>query len=69
MIGNEVSAQLIEDLRVSELDTLGSLRKLKRDRAQSIKTEGINNTTQSKVSVIKEKRKRRKRKDGKLIKQ
>ena len=30
MIGNEISTQLIADLRVSEVETLGSLRKLKR---------------------------------------
>ena len=65
MIGNEISSQLIEDLRVREMDTLGSLRKLKRDRTESIKREGINtsNTTQSNVSVVvKKKRKRRKKK-------
>ena len=32
LIGNEVAAQLMEDLRIREVETLGSLRKLKQKR-------------------------------------
>ena len=70
MIGNEISAQLIADLRVKEVDTLGALRKLKRDRAQSVKVECSASTQSSvegssEVKVVKETRKRRRRKKKK----
>ena len=32
MVGNEVAAQLMQDLRIREVETLGSLRKLKQKR-------------------------------------
>ena len=65
MIGHEISAQLLADLRVSEVDTLGSLRKLKRDRSQSVKSEcGVKCSVEgsSEVKVVKKKRKRKRRK-------
>ena len=32
MIGNEIASQLMQDLRIREVDTLGALRKLKQKR-------------------------------------
>ena len=32
MVGNEVAAQLMQDLRIPEVETLGTLRKLKQKR-------------------------------------
>lgn len=58
MIGNEIASQLMRDLKIREVDTLETLRKLKRDRREEVtkKSEGgikVDN---------KSKRKRRRRK-------
>lgn len=64
MIGNEVASQLLRDLRLSETDTLGSLRKLKRKNRVEVKS-GVVCGAQSKGKIDtkpKNKRKRRKKK-------
>ena len=38
MVGNEICRQLLDDLRLEGVDTLESLRPVKRDRNQQIKT-------------------------------
>ena len=65
MIGNEVAAQLMQDLRINEAEPLGSLRKLKQKRkieiVGSVKDEGSVKDT-SKGAGKHKKRKRREKK-------
>ena len=72
MIGREIACQLIEELKVNEVQTLGSLRKAKESRRQEIKGEvsskrkGGANSTNSKGKVVAKKnikRRRRKKKN------
>ena len=61
MVGNEISRQLLEDLRLRGVDQLESLRQNKRDRNQQVKLgEGVKG---SKKGNTKKKRKRRKKKN------
>ena len=41
MVGNEVSRHLLEEVLISGVDRLESLRQVKRDNKQMIKTGGI----------------------------
>ena len=62
LIGNEVAAQLMEDLRIREVETLGSLRKLKQKRKVEI-VGGVPDMGEGKgKGEGKKKRKRRKKK-------
>ena len=69
MIGNEISRQLLEDLRLRGVNQLGSLRLNKRDRNQQVKLgEGVKGSSVPKKVVnvgkgTKKKRKRRKKKN------
>ena len=69
MVGNEVSIQLLEDLRLRGVDQLGSLRQNKRDRNQQVKLgEGVKGSSVPKKVVnvgkgTKKNRKRRKKKN------
>ena len=62
LIGNEVSAQLMEDLRMKEAETLGSLRKLKQKRKIEIVGGSPNMVKGEGEGKGKKKRKRRKKK-------
>ena len=61
MIGNEIASQLMRDLRIREVDTLETLRKLKRDRREEVtkKSEG-----DIKLDNKSQKKRRRRKKKG-----
>ena len=62
MVGNELASQLMRDLRMSEIDTLESLRQLKRKKRSAVKGAVVGGS-QSKGKVdIKSKKKRKRRK-------
>ena len=61
MIGNEVAAQLMQDLRVSEVETLGTLRKLKQKRKVEVVGIGSAEDKSSGKGNAKPKRKRKKK--------
>ena len=72
MIGCEIASQLIEELKVNEVQTLGSLRKAKESRRQEIKGEvssnrkgGADSTNSKGKVVVKKNIKRRRRKKKK----
>lgn len=63
MMGNEISSQLMEDLKISHVDTLESLRKIKRERSKEVKGQVDEvEAGSNKSKVVKKKRKRRKKK-------
>lgn len=62
MIGNEIAAQLIQDLRVREVETLGSLRKLKQKSKIEVVGGVPDINTGKGEGKGKKKRKRRKKK-------
>ena len=67
LIGNEVAAQLMEDLRIREVETLGSLRKLKQKRKVEI-VGGVPDMGEGKgKGEGKKKRKRRKKKKKRVV--
>ena len=59
MIGNEISSQLMRDLRIREVDTLETLRQLKRERRVEVKSE-----RDVKVDTKTKKKRRRRKKKG-----
>ena len=70
MVGNEVSRQLLDDLRLNDVDRFESLRQAKRARDHKIKTgesaKGLNKVDQvvdNAGKVQKKKRRRRKKKN------
>ena len=67
MIGNEIASQLMRDLRISEVDTLETLRQLKRDRRVQVTKREVDIKADTKADTKtdtkpKKKRKRRKKK-------
>ena len=61
MVGNEICRQLLDDLRLEGVDRLESLRQVKCDRSQQVKTSPVCKVVTG-VSKVKKKGKRRKRK-------
>ena len=76
MIGREIGSQLIEELKMNEVDTLGSLRKIKAELRREVKGEvtskrkGEINSKDKEINIkdkvlpkTKSKRRRRKKKN------
>jgi len=60
MVGNEIAAQLMQDLRIREVETLGTLRKLKQKRKIEIVGSGKKDVGEGTGKQKKNRRRKRK---------